>query len=366
MAVDGSARCQRLSDVVGRASRTCARVARRPSERHPAGGSSLAGALSRARPRALLDRRVGLIPDATSACGTCLEHTLEAAPDGLFGRPALAASLSQSAGLRSRPALPPEREGEPGAGQSLAGPSRALRAIRHRAADERLARMRSSCGSRPASGSKTSSTTTPCVPSTRRRSRSGEPFEDLFGEEGTRAFIAWLEEPAPQGGAHGITRFVFYRVARARPDVTWSFPDLDGADGLEYVDWCWAFGRDELSIPDRFMPPEAGASVRSERCSRGASGLDACGFAKGGRPGIRPPAPPHLAAGDPRPLVAAQNGLTVRLTGYLGHTLGLGAAARGYVRALGAAGVPVQDGERAPPSPDAAGGARRRVRSAWL
>ena len=33
--------------------------------------------------------------------------------------------------------------------------------------------------------------------------------------------------------------------------------------------------------------------------------------------------------------------MAVRLTGYLGHTLGLGAAARGYVQALGAAGVPV-------------------------
>ncbi len=32
----------------------------------------------------------------------------------------------------------------------------------------------------------------------------------------------------------------------------------------------------------------------------------------------------------------------MRLTGYLGHTLGLGAAARGYVQALDAAGVPVR------------------------
>ena len=38
---------------------------------------------------------------------------------------------------------------------------------------------------------------------------------------------------------------------------------------------------------------------------------------------------------------SAADGLAVRLTGYLGHTLGLGAAARGYVEALGAAGVPV-------------------------
>jgi glycosyltransferase involved in cell wall biosynthesis len=41
-------------------------------------------------------------------------------------------------------------------------------------------------------------------------------------------------------------------------------------------------------------------------------------------------------------MLAHQNGLAVRLTGYLGHTLGLGAAARGYAQALGAAGVPVR------------------------
>ena len=37
----------------------------------------------------------------------------------------------------------------------------------------------------------------------------------------------------------------------------------------------------------------------------------------------------------------SEDGLAVRLTGYLGHTLGLGAAARGYAQALAAAGVPV-------------------------
>ena len=83
----------------------------------------------------------------------------------------------------------------------------------------------------------------------------GERFEDLFSEEGTRAFTSWLEGPAPWGAAHGINRYVFYRVARERPDVLRAYPDLDGADGAGYVDWCWTFGRSELGIPDRFMPP---------------------------------------------------------------------------------------------------------------
>ena len=81
------------------------------------------------------------------------------------------------------------------------------------------------------------------------------------GGEDARAFIDWLEGPAPAGAAHGINRYVFYRVARERPDVMRAYPDLDGADGAEYVAWCWAFGREELAIPDRFMPPEPGSTA---------------------------------------------------------------------------------------------------------
>jgi hypothetical protein len=83
----------------------------------------------------------------------------------------------------------------------------------------------------------------------------GERFGELFSDAGTRAFLSWLAAPAPEGGGNGITRYVFYRVARERPDVMRAYPELDGADGREYVNWCWAFGRDELAIPDRFMPP---------------------------------------------------------------------------------------------------------------
>jgi Glycosyl transferases group 1 len=160
----------------------------------------------------------------------------------------------------------------------------------------------------------------------------GEDGGDLFGEEGSRAFVEWLEGPAPRGSAHGINRYIFYRVSRERPDVLRAYPDLDGDAGREYVAWCWAFGRDELAIPDRFMPPWPG---------------------RGSPPRQRVPverevsvAPrPTAAPGETRaPVVTdppAATEVAVRLTGYLGHTLGLGAAARGYVQALAAAGVPV-------------------------
>jgi hypothetical protein len=173
----------------------------------------------------------------------------------------------------------------------------------------------------------------------------GERVEDLFSDEGASAFIAWLQGPAPRGSAYGVNRYLFHRVARERPDVMRAYPDLDGVDGSEYVAWCWAFGRDELAIPDRFMPPRPGQDpVRASAVARAASPeTRAPAGGVGSHPEVpaRPEAPAHPEA-SAHPAAPAEDGPAVRLTGYLGHTLGLGAAARGYVRALGAAGVPVR------------------------
>jgi glycosyltransferase involved in cell wall biosynthesis len=190
----------------------------------------------------------------------------------------------------------------------------------------------------------------------------GEHFDDLFGEQGSQAFVAWLTGPALRGAVHGITRYVFYRVLRERPDVMRAYPDLDGPDGIEYVAWCEAFGRRELAIPERFMPSlpasrpptssDAAASegVASEgavsegaasegavpngvvRAGRGADTSSGVSDRASGRPehGASPAA---STLGDPRPPA-------VRVSGYLGHALGLGSAARGYAHALSAAGVP--------------------------
>jgi Glycosyl transferases group 1 len=159
----------------------------------------------------------------------------------------------------------------------------------------------------------------------------GERFEDLFGESGTAAFVEWLKGPAPEGAGYGINRYLFYRIARERPDVLRAYPDLDGADGGGYLAWCWAFGRQELGIPDRFMPPppgeqpSAGSPLAPEASGREkAVGKDRSSAGEGQAP--------ERAAGAE---------IAVRVTGYLGHTLGLGSAARGYVEALGVAGVPV-------------------------
>ena len=165
----------------------------------------------------------------------------------------------------------------------------------------------------------------------------GEQFGDIFGEQGGEAFLSWLQEPAPRGAAHGINRYLFYRVSRERPDVLRTYPDLDGEDGLEVVKWSWSFGQHELGIPARFMPPlPSGAAAPATGRASAPAGVPATAPSSARATAPRSDAPrqaPEHATDSDR--------LGVRLTGYMGHTLGLGAAARGYVEALRAAGVPV-------------------------
>ncbi len=156
----------------------------------------------------------------------------------------------------------------------------------------------------------------------------GECFEDVFEPGAWQAFLAWLQGPAPSGAAYGVTRYVFYRVAHERPDVLRAYPDLDGGDGAEYVAWCRAFGREEMDIPDRFMPLQTDTPTAEQQAV------------------AREPAGPSAAVGAAHVDVAdvaqrvGESAPAVRVTGYLNHTLGLGSAARGYVQALRAAGTP--------------------------
>ncbi len=168
----------------------------------------------------------------------------------------------------------------------------------------------------------------------------GEDFGDVFGEQGSRAFLEWLAQPAPRGGTRGVNRYVFYRVSRERADVLRAYPDLDDEqDAAGFLAWCRAFGAHELGIPDRFMPGGSGVATRRAPAAATAPSVD---------PAVRPARANDANGSKPaggagaRPATAVPAGeLAVRLTGYMGHTLGLGAAARAYAEGLTAAGVPV-------------------------
>lgn len=174
----------------------------------------------------------------------------------------------------------------------------------------------------------------------------GERYDDLFDPDGedAGAFASWLEGPAPAGAAYGVNRYVYYRVARERPDVLRAYPDLDGPDGPDYVEWCWVFGREEVSIPDRFLPPRAGSAL-APQFDAGEQGASAASGNVSSSPASEANALERsVSVGEPEhPTPILQNGSApaVRVTGYLSHTLGLGAAGRGYAQALAAAGVAV-------------------------
>jgi glycosyltransferase involved in cell wall biosynthesis len=163
----------------------------------------------------------------------------------------------------------------------------------------------------------------------------GEDFGDVFERQGAQTFVAWLRGPAPHGAAHGVTRYVYYRVAHERPDVLRAYPDLDGGDGAEYVAWCEAFGREEMQIPERFMPSQAGVPQDVSPTEEPGDMAEAATLADAALSEDS-----RESAAEDAATQVAGDGPAVRVTGYLNHTLGLGSAARGYVQALRAAGAP--------------------------
>jgi glycosyltransferase involved in cell wall biosynthesis len=129
---------------------------------------------------------------------------------------------------------------------------------------------------------------------------AGVDLSDPFDPPGCDAFMEWMLGAAPAGAAAGINRYL-YRVYLDRPDLAKAYPYLDGVDGSRYASWSWLVGRSEMSIPDEFLP-----------------------------------ARPADVAG-----VAPPEAVSVNVTGFFRGTLGLGEAARLYVKALEAGSVPV-------------------------
>ena len=127
--------------------------------------------------------------------------------------------------------------------------------------------------------------------------QSGHDFGDPLTAPAAEAFVAWMTEPAQRGGAEGVNRYL-YAAYLTRPDLQREFPNLDSGDGHRLVAWAWQHGRREV--------------------------LAELVMAKDG-PGAATAEPP----------------LGINVIGYLGETLGLAEAARLYIAALQAAGVPV-------------------------
>ena len=146
---------------------------------------------------------------------------------------------------------------------------------------------------------------------------AGEEPGDVFSEQGAERFMEWLERPAAYGAMSGINRYL-YGVYEEREDLRRVYPDLDGSHGEAFARWAWVFGVPEMSIPARFLPPRP-------------EGVGELVAAQAKRQERRRPELPR----GPRP------DLSMKVTGLMRGTLGLGEAARGYVEALEAANIPV-------------------------
>jgi glycosyltransferase involved in cell wall biosynthesis len=133
-----------------------------------------------------------------------------------------------------------------------------------------------------------------------RAAAGGETFPDVFSEEGTAMFVAWLTGPAERGGEAGVGRYL-YDVYLERADLQQAFPDLDGEESAGLIEWAWDYGRAELALAGELLPPRPVGSVSG----------------------------------------TFDREIAVNVAGYLNRSLGLGQAARLYITALQAAGVPV-------------------------
>jgi glycosyltransferase involved in cell wall biosynthesis/SAM-dependent methyltransferase len=80
------------------------------------------------------------------------------------------------------------------------------------------------------------------------RKGEGAPRQSIFTPEGADRFVAWLNEPAPVGGEHGVTRYL-YEIYSGRPDLRQEFPNLDGPDAMRLIEWHRVHGQVKLPYP---------------------------------------------------------------------------------------------------------------------
>jgi SAM-dependent methyltransferase/glycosyltransferase involved in cell wall biosynthesis len=99
------------------------------------------------------------------------------------------------------------------------------------------------------------------------RKGEGAPRQSIFTPEGADRFVAWLNEPAPVGGEHGVTRYL-YEIYSGRPDLRQEFPNLDGPDAMRLIEWHRIHGQVKLPYPvhpsaeqDGYETPESPVGV---------------------------------------------------------------------------------------------------------
>lgn len=138
-------------------------------------------------------------------------------------------------------------------------------------------------------------------------------FGDPFDADGERSFLGWATEPRGEE----LSLFLA-NVYRLRYDVAAAFPDVDGRDREAFIHWARTTGASEERYDAALVRTAAGReSIELDR-----------------------PSGPAAPAAEPG-AGAAQDLSGVNVVAYLRSESGLGAAARGYIRALSSGSVPM-------------------------
>ncbi len=197
-----------------------------------------------------------------------------------------------------------------------------------------------------------------------RRRRFGDPFQTAGGDGAS--FFDWLN--GPRRAPPYLSRLQRY-LLRSRSDMRIAFLNAQerGAGLARFGDWLETKGRFEHDLDPIFLasapgPGDIGArEVRSRLASlyhsrAGATLRSVLRRLIGGKryrrlrsvllgdspgAGISAPPEPPSALADATPAIRVQDELGVNVIGYLQAETGMGEAARGLVRALSAAGVPL-------------------------
>ena len=113
----------------------------------------------------------------------------------------------------------------------------------------------------------------------------GAVRSSLLSEAGVHQFLAWLREPAPEGGAEGVTRF-HYSIYGDHIWMSQQYPQLDAGDAPRFLEWLRRDGRTEIPIPEDLLPgPVDEARLAAPRAARANQdlirGVNLAGFLRG-------------------------------------------------------------------------------------
>ncbi len=151
----------------------------------------------------------------------------------------------------------------------------------------------------------------------RKGENEGAPQRSIFSSEGAEEFVAWLNEPAPVGGDHGVTRYL-HEIYSGRPDLRQAFPNLDGPDAMRLIEWSRVHGQVALPFPTHpsvvaTEHPEGDGYAERDGAPGPATGVNVAGYFRS-ELGVGESARQMVAALESQDIPTATVGLVAKLS----------------------------------------------------